>query len=136
MPVSIVRSVRFRAAHRYWRCDWSEAENHRIFGQYTRLHEHDWVLEVTASGETDPATGFVLDLGALDALLEEVVGPLRESDLEEAIAEVREGGMIPSTENLARWAFERLAGRMPGTSRLVKVRVSESDGLAAEFSAP
>ena len=73
-----------------------------------------------------------LELGALDALLEELVGPLRESDLEEAIAEVRDG-MIPSTENLARWAFDRLAGRMPGTSRLVKVRLAESDALAAEF---
>jgi len=41
--------------------------------------------------------------------------------------------MIPSTENLARWFWERLAPRIPGSASLVRVRVEESDTLAAEY---
>jgi 6-pyruvoyltetrahydropterin/6-carboxytetrahydropterin synthase len=130
---SLIRTVRFRAAHHYRNPDWTEAENRKAFGENVFPHEHEYGVQVTVSGEPDPGTGFLVDLGVLDAALEEVIGPLRGSNLAESIEEARDGGLRPSTENLARWFFGRLQRRIPSPARLVKVRVSESDTLSAEF---
>lgn len=131
--VSLTRSVRFRAAHHYGRKEWTAAENRRAFGENLIGHEHEYGLEVTLSGQVDPETGFLVDLVALDRALEELIGPLRCRNLAEAIPEVRDG-MMPSTENLARWFFERLERFVPPPGRLVRVRLSESDSLSAEFA--
>lgn len=133
---SLIRTVRFRAAHHYRRREWTEEENRRVFGSSVEPHEHEYALEVTVTGDVDPSTGFLVDLPSLDDVLEQAVGPLRGRDLVEAIPEAREGRMLTSTENLAGWFFGRLRDRIPGSARLERVRVAESAGLAAEFSDP
>lgn len=130
---SLVRTVRFTARHRYGRDDWSDEENRRVFGAATRTHGHDWAVEVTVRGAIDERTGFVVDLGALDELLADLVEDLDQGDLNRIVQEVRDGRMIPTTESLARWFWDRLVSRVPGTARLVRVRVAESDTLAAEY---
>ncbi|HEX9886509.1 MAG TPA: 6-carboxytetrahydropterin synthase [Longimicrobiales bacterium] len=132
---SLVRTVHFSAGHHYWRSEWSEEDNRRSFGASANPHGHNYTLEVTVRGRVDPATGFVVDLGALDAVLADVVNPLDQNDLNEVIPEVREGGMVPTTENLARWFMDRLRDRIPGQATLARVRVAESGELAAEVTA-
>jgi 6-pyruvoyltetrahydropterin/6-carboxytetrahydropterin synthase len=134
-PATLTRAVRFRAAHHYRQLAWSEAENRRVFGTNVEPHEHDYTLEVTVRGEVDAATGFLVDLAVLDAAIEDVVGPLRGRDLVEAIPEAAEGRLLPSTESLALWFFGQLERRLPGPARLHRIRVAESDRLAAEFPA-
>jgi 6-pyruvoyltetrahydropterin/6-carboxytetrahydropterin synthase len=131
---ALTRSLRFRALHHYWRSEWSAAENRRVFGENVHPHEHEYGLDVTVTGEVDGATGFIVDLAALDDALEALVGPLRGKDLLDAIPAADDGarGMMPSTENLARWFFDRLEPRVPAPARLVRVRVSESDTLSSE----
>lgn len=130
---SLVRTVRFRAAHRYWRAGWSEDENRRAFGDAVHAHAHDYAVRIHVRGVIDRDTGFVVDLAALDTLLAEVVGPLDGSELHRVIPEALEGEMTTSTEVLARWFWERLAPRIPGGARLVRVKVEESETLAAEY---
>ena len=45
--VYATRKFTFSAAHRYWRDEWSDAENRRLFGNLTVSHGHNYVLEVT-----------------------------------------------------------------------------------------
>jgi 6-pyruvoyltetrahydropterin/6-carboxytetrahydropterin synthase len=130
---TLIRTARFKAAHHYRRPDWTEAENARVFGENVVPHEHEYGLEVTLAGEPDPRTGFLVDLPALDAVLEEIIGPLRGSNLAHSIGGTRQEVWMPSTENLARWFYERLEPLIPKPARLVKVRISESDVLSAEF---
>lgn len=130
---SLTRTVRFEARHRYAREEWTEEENRRAFGPSAEPHQHEWAVEVTVRGPIDARTGFVVDLEDLDSRIRRVVGPFDQGDLNEAIPEVRQGRMIPTTESLARWIWERLAGEVPGTARLVRVRVVESDELASEY---
>jgi 6-pyruvoyltetrahydropterin/6-carboxytetrahydropterin synthase len=132
---SLIRSVRFRATHHYWRRDWSDAENRRVFGVNVEPHEHEYLLQVTVSGEIDDGTGFLVDLAMLDRAIEEVLGPLRGNNLAEAIPEAAGGPLLPSTESLARWFFHELGTRIPPPGRLQRIRVAESDVLAAEFPA-
>ena len=131
--------ARFAAAHRYFRPEWSEARNREIFVACANPHGHghNYRLEVTVAGEPDGETGFCVDLAALDELLRaEVRERLDHQHLNHAVPEFAPGGLIPTTENLLLWLWERLAGRMPGEARLVRLRLREDEHLWAEYYGP
>jgi 6-pyruvoyltetrahydropterin/6-carboxytetrahydropterin synthase len=138
MPIALERRYRFSASHLYRRPDWSEAENRARFGKCANLpgHGHNYRLFVTVAGEVDPTTGFVIDLGALDALVQEhVVERLDHQHLNAALPEFAAGKAIPSSENLVCWIAGQLVERLPAGNRLVKLRLEEDEDLAAEWSA-
>ena len=132
----LTRRTRFEARHAYRLAGRSEAESRAAFGALSRPHGHTFTLDVTVRGPLDPATGFVVDLGALDDAVEAVVAPLRGALLNDAVAAFRDGGVLPSTEALARWAWERLAGRVPPPARLHAVRVAEDEDLWSVYRGP
>lgn len=133
LEASLVRRVGFTATHRYELPSVSAEENRQRFGPQALPHSHDWELEVEVTGPMDPHTGFVVDLPALDQLLEGLVAPLRGNDLNGVIPEVRDGTMQPSTESLAAWFWRSLEPQIPGAARLTRVRVYEARDLFAEF---
>jgi 6-pyruvoyltetrahydropterin/6-carboxytetrahydropterin synthase len=138
MNVRLERRYRFSASHLYRRSGWTEEENRARFGKCANLpgHGHNYRLFVTVQGEVDGATGFIVDLGALDALVTaRVVEPLDHQHLNAAIPEFAEGGSIPSSENLVRWIHARLQGALPGGAVLAKLRLEEDEDLAAEWVA-
>ncbi|HEX4495590.1 MAG TPA: 6-carboxytetrahydropterin synthase [Thermoanaerobaculia bacterium] len=135
MPIALERRYRFSASHLYRRSDWSEAENRARFGKCANLpgHGHNYRLYVIVSGEVDPATGFIVDLGALDGLVQEhVIERLDHQHLNAALPEFGEGEAIPSSENLVRWIAAQLKERLPG---LIRLRLEEDEDLAAEWAA-
>lgn len=128
----LTRRVRFSAAHRYWRDDWSEERNRETFGACANPHGHghNYVLEATVEGSIDRDTGFSVSLPALDAaLLEAVVEPLDHQHINHAVAEFGAGGAVPTTENLAAWAWDRILQRLPAGVRLQRVRLHEDEDL-------
>lgn len=138
MPIRLERRFRFSASHLYRRPEWSDAENRASFGKCANLpgHGHNYRLYVTVAGEPDPQTGFVVDLPELDRLVqEEVVDRLDHQHVNHAVPEFRDGGEIPSSENLVRWIHRRLDGRLPKGVRVVRLRLEEDEDLAAEWLA-
>jgi 6-pyruvoyltetrahydropterin/6-carboxytetrahydropterin synthase len=139
MPTTyLTRSVRFCAAHRYHRPEWSEERNRAVFGPCANPHGHghNYRLEVTVAGEPDLLTGFCVDLGALDALLRrEVVEVLDHQHLNHAVERFAPGGQIPSTENLLLFLWERLAPAIRD-ARLVRLRLHEDVDLWVDFFGP
>lgn len=130
------RRYRFSASHLYRRPEWSEEENRRRFGKCANLpgHGHNYRLWVTVEGTVDPATGFIVDLGALDALVAaRVIERLDHQHLNAALPEFGEGGAIPSSENLVRWILDQLASQLPPGVSLVRLRLEEDEDLAAEW---
>ncbi len=138
MPrMQLTRRVRFSAAHRYHRPDWSDERNRAVFGPCTNPHGHghDYLLEVTVEGEVDDETGFSVDLGALDALLRaEVVEPLDHQHLNHVVPEFAPGGRIPTTENILLLVWARLHGRLPGDARLVRLRLHENRDFYVDYA--
>lgn len=138
MKITLQRRYRFSASHLYRRPEWNEAENRARFGKCANLpgHGHNYRLYVTVTGEIDPQTGFVVDLGRLDALVQEhVIERLDHQHLNAALAEFGDGGAIPSSENLVLWIHGQLAHQLPPGSRLDKLRLEEDEDLAAEWTA-
>jgi 6-pyruvoyltetrahydropterin/6-carboxytetrahydropterin synthase len=81
-----------------------------------RLHGHSFYAEVTLRGEPNPATGFLRDLGDVDAVLKSIRAELDHrllNDVEELGA--------PTLENISRFIFQRAKAALPEVVR-VKLR--------------
>ena len=133
--MQLTRRVRFSAAHRYHRPEWSEERNRQVFGPCANPHGHghDYLLEVTVQGQVDPVTGFSVDLGMLDAVLrEEVVEPLDHQHLNHAVPEFAPGGLIPTTENILLLLWKRIQPRL-GAACLVRLRLHENPDFFVEY---
>ena len=132
----LTRRVRFSAAHRYARQEWSDEKNREVFGLCSSPHGHghNYRLDVTVQAPIDAQTGFSFDLGALDRILrEEVVVPLDHQHLNYAVPEFAAGGQIPTCENVVRWLWPRLARRIDAPARLHQLRLYEDDDLFVDY---
>lgn len=132
----LTRRVTFAAAHRYWRDGWSEDRNRAVFGACANPHGHghNYALEATVEGAIAEETGFCVDLALLDQVLHEaVVLPLDHQHINHAVSEFGPGAHLPTTENLAAWAWHRLVERLPDDVRLHRVRLREDDDLYVDF---
>lgn len=71
MKVAVFRKAHFNAAHRLHNPKWSDEQNKAVFGlcNNPNWHGHNYELEVKVTGEIDPETGFVVDLGWLSELI-------------------------------------------------------------------
>ena len=99
MITRLERRYRFSASHLYRRPEWSEDENRSRFGKCANLpgHGHNYRLWLTVEGEPDVRTGFIVDLGDIDRLVEDtVLSRLDHQHLNAAIAEFASGAKIPS----------------------------------------
>ena len=78
MKVFITRKTHFTAGHRLYNPDFSDEENRRIFGPCSNPngHGHNYVLEVTVTGEPDPDTGMIMNLKDLKRKIASVPGDL------------------------------------------------------------
>jgi 6-pyruvoyltetrahydropterin/6-carboxytetrahydropterin synthase len=132
---ALTRRVAFHARHRYYRAEWSAAENQQRFGWTAESpgHGHLYRVDVTVAGPLDPATQMIIDLGELDAILaEEVVRPLAGTLLNESVAVFASGAELPSCEALAAWCWSRITRRLHAGVRLERVRVAEDETLWAD----
>ena len=136
--ILLTRKAEFSAAHYYWNDAWSAAENERVFGKCANRngHGHNYTLEVTVAGEVNPQTGFVVDLKQLkDVMHSEVVDVYDHRHLNLEVPEFAEKKLIPTTENIAIAAWNRLkpAVSKAGGARLSRVRVYETPEIFAEY---
>ena len=134
MPlVRVTRRVHFSAAHRLHNPALSDEENERIFGlcNSPNWHGHNYELDVTVEGDVDPVTGYVVDLGLLRDVAEEVIGDLDHRNLNLDVPWL--AGMLPSTENLVVAIWNRLAPQVP-RGKLVRLVLWETPRNAAEYT--
>jgi 6-pyruvoyltetrahydropterin/6-carboxytetrahydropterin synthase len=136
MPTFLTRRVTFAAAHRYRRPDWSDEQNERMFGTCARAsyHGHNYTCDVTVTGVVEAATGMVIDLALLDAVLtSEVRERFDHRNINLDVPEFADGKLIPTGEELARFIFERVQRGIGDAARVVCVIVAEDSTLSATY---
>ena len=101
----------FDAAHHF--------ENFPAGHLYRGIHGHSFQVEVAIEGVPDPASGFVADLGEVQA----ACGEVREA-LDHRMLNEIEGLAKPSLENICLWIWRALSTRFPGLSRVTVRRDS------------
>jgi 6-pyruvoyltetrahydropterin/6-carboxytetrahydropterin synthase len=131
----ITRKIEFSASHVCARPDVSEEENRRLYGDAANPHGHghNYVVEVTLSGDPDPVTGMVMDLKELkDMLNREVVDPFDHRFLNYEVPPFDR--VIPTVENIAIEIWRRIENPLATLgNRLHAVRVYETPDLYVDY---
>ena len=124
----LTRRYHFAASHRLHSPRFSEQENRELYGKCTTPygHGHDYILEITVAGPVDSFSGQVVNVGALDELVN--VQILRDFDHRYLNVDVGEfGENIPTSENILKIAESRLRARWPEAwPRLEALRLRET----------
>ncbi|MBO9669576.1 MAG: 6-carboxytetrahydropterin synthase [Sphingobium sp.] len=108
------KQFRFDAAHTLNRAIQTESSR--------RIHGHSYRAEVTVRGRPDPATGMIVDLGVLDAAMQEAHEALDHRFLDEM------NDLGPATmENLCVWIWRKLAPTVDNLARVAVYRDSSGE---------
>lgn len=125
MKAHLSRRYMFSASHRLHSDEMSPQENADTYGKCNNPfgHGHNYTLEVTVSGQVDPATGMVCNLVALDGFVHrEVLDHMHLEDLNH-LGEFAD--QVPTTENLCTVIYDILQ-RGFKHAHLEKVRIEET----------
>jgi 6-pyruvoyltetrahydropterin/6-carboxytetrahydropterin synthase len=100
----------FSAAHRLHNDRYDDDWNRRIYDKCDNAggHGHNYSIEVSVRGTTDPETGMLIDLKRLkDILRDRVINRVDHRNLNSDVDFLR--GVIPTAENLAIAFWRELA---------------------------
>lgn len=104
--MEIFKELRFEAAHRLP----NVPEGHKC----ARLHGHSFLVEIHIQGDVGETSGWVADFSTLDAAFKPLYEQLDHNYLNDI-----EGLENPTSENLAKWIWQRLIDKLPGLSWLL-----------------
>ncbi len=106
MKIELRKTFQFEAAHLLPRLP----ESHKC----RRLHGHSFQVEIAVSGECDEHLGWLLDYAAITDAFRPIWEQLDHRYLNEV-----PGLDNPTSENIARWIWERLRPRLPLLAEVV-----------------
>jgi 6-pyruvoyltetrahydropterin/6-carboxytetrahydropterin synthase len=131
--VAVYRKEHFNAAHRLHNPSWSEERNDAVFGlcNNPNYHGHNYELVVKITGETNPDTGYVIDLKILsDLLKEEVISRFDHKNLN--LDTVEFANLNPTAENIAVVIYNLLRPKLDAALEL-QVRLYETERNFVEY---
>ena len=134
MKTTLTKRMTFCAGHRLFNPGFSDEKNREIFGDCANPsgHGHNYVLEVTVSGEIDKETGMIINLKKMKSIIEdEIISKVDHRNLNIDVDFMK--GVIPTTENFARKIWEIL-DKSFGGELLDKVVLWESENNKIEVS--
>jgi 6-pyruvoyltetrahydropterin/6-carboxytetrahydropterin synthase len=114
----------FAAMHKLWNDTFSDERNFAVFGKCANPagHGHNYLIEVTI---TSPKDGSPLEIGRFERTVDsELIAWVDHKNLNLDVPQLT--GQIPTVENLAVFAWNRLVGRLD-PAQLYSVTVWESD---------
>ena len=125
--IFITRKIEFSAGHRLFNPNFSDEKNEATFGLCNNPngHGHNYVLEVTLSGEVCDDTGMVFDLKELKKLTQrEIIDKVDHKNLNVDVDYLK--GVIPTAENLAIKFWDILEPKVT-KGRLHEIKLYESE---------
>lgn len=129
---TLTKVYHFSAAHRLNAKKYSDEENRRIFGKCNnpKGHGHDYYVEVKVTGNIDPDTGMIMNLGDLDRIMKEIIDELDHTRLDIEIPYFRE--FTPSGENIVRYIWIRLQPKID-KGKLLHLKLWETSDNYFEY---
>ncbi len=100
-------------------------------GKCRRVHGHSWRMRVVVAGQElhteGPKAGMLMDFGDIS----KAVKPLVEDYLDHFCLNDTTGLENPTSEELARWVYDKLRGKLP---ELVAVEIDETCTSSCRFT--
>ncbi|CDN16861.1 6-pyruvoyl tetrahydrobiopterin synthase [Richelia intracellularis] len=135
MESCLTISTHFSAAHRLVSPALSDEENAEIYGKCGRPHGHghNYHLEVTVKGEIDQRTGMIVDLSALNKVIDDyVIEPFDHTFLNKDIPFFAQ--VVPTAENIALHITDLLRSPIKKLGvQLYKIKLIESPNNSCEI---
>jgi 6-pyruvoyltetrahydropterin/6-carboxytetrahydropterin synthase len=133
MKAHLSRRYLFSASHRLHSEAMSAEKNQETYGKCNNPygHGHNYIVELTVSGQVDEKTGMVCNLVDLDSFIEkEVLGRFDHENLNTLQEFAKE---VPTTENLCIRIYEIVQRGFPH-AHLERVRLEETMMNSFEYT--
>ena len=126
------RRYTMSSSHRLHSDELSAEQNRTAYGKCNNPHGHghNYIVEVLAGGAVDPETGMVVNLAAMDEVVQTRV--LDRFDHVNLNLDPIFTHDVPTTENLCRAVYRLLEGSFE-PAQLVHVRVEETENNFFEY---
>jgi 6-pyruvoyltetrahydropterin/6-carboxytetrahydropterin synthase len=113
----------------------SDEENFAVYGKCSNPagHGHNYVLEVTVSGEPDAGIGYVMDLSRLKELVEsELIEKVDHKNLNVEVDFMK--GIVPTTENIVVQFWKQIESKINNKNRkLYSLKLFETENNMVEY---
>lgn len=121
----------FNAAHKYGHDDWSDDKNWEVFGPDSKVHGHNYTLEVMVTAEVNRDTGFIVDLGQLKEVVNNnVINILDHTQFEKEVKWFND--KQPSSENLVVFIWSQIEPYLNDVT-LHRVRLHETPTIFTDY---
>ena len=121
----------FNAAHQYGHKEWSKEKNWEVFGPDSKIHGHNYTLEVMVTGEINEETGFLVDLGHLKKIVNtHVIDLLDHSQFDVEVDWFKD--RQPSSENLVKFMWKQIQPRLLNV-KLHRIRLRETPTIFTDY---
>ncbi|MGY8751257.1 MAG: 6-carboxytetrahydropterin synthase [Fidelibacterota bacterium] len=121
----------FNAAHQYGHDDWSDDKNWEVFGPDSKVHGHNYTLEVMVTAEVNKDTGFIVDLGHLKEVVNNnVINILDHTQFEKEVKWFND--KQPSSENLAVFIWSQIEPFLNDVT-LHRIRLHETPTIFTDY---
>lgn len=127
----LTKVFHFNAAHQYGHEDWSDEKNWEVFGPDSKIHGHNYTLEVMVTGSIVEETGFIVDLGHVKKIVNKyVIDILDHSLFDKEVAWFK--NRQPSSENLVIFIWNQIEPHLKGAT-LHRIRLHETPTIFTDY---
>ena len=127
----LTKVFHFNAAHQYGHSDWSDEKNWEVFGPDSKIHGHNYMLEVMVTGDIVDDTGFLVDLGNLKKIVKKNVIDILDHSLFNVEVEFFKDRQ-PSSENLVIFIWNQIQSELKG-AKLHRIRLHETPTIFTDY---
>ena len=121
----------FNAAHQYGHKAWSHEKNWEVFGPDSKIHGHNYTLEVMVTGPINKETGFIVDLGDLKKIVKtHEIDILDHSQFDVEVSWFK--NRQPSSENLVKYIWHQIEPRLKD-AKLYRIRLHETPTIFTDY---
>ena len=127
----LTKVFHFNAAHQYGHSDWTDEKNWEVFGPDSKIHGHNYTLEVMVTGDIVEDTGFLVDLGHLKKIVKKNVIDILDHSLFNVEVEFFKNRQ-PSSENLVIFIWNQIQSDLKGV-KLHRIRLHETPTIFTDY---
>ena len=131
----LTRKFQFNASHRIYNTALSDKENFELYGKCSNPngHGHNYVLEVTVSGEIDKDTGYIVDINEIKNIVNpELIEKVDHKNLNLDVEFM--SGIIPTTENMVYQFWKVLVNKFTTCEvKLYSLKLFETENNFVEY---